>query len=479
MKFSFESRDIVIDRTGKLFEQLLDGKMDKIALLFTPTNIALFDNKDNYIQYVSILENEETGKRIDESFLNVIHKAALKDKFEKIMVFLVSINDDISKAYDILQAIAWKWITDYLCDDKNHFRHLAAFTAISMQLGEIIEKLFLKLTNTRKHGKVKRIIDGKAAMHDLYEYSPINPKNLQLDLFDIEVYGEACVKVGNKYHQIILLIAEVYHFSIHIDRVAQQVKANPQTSKEYLYEMLEEFKNERLKAKNRTSLEFYPGEVEDAKRHLPPDVVDKIANASLEDIYMLFYHEIKHAMRDDFSILLWTRLLSQQELTDVEYAEVFAHIENEEERHRKAKGARILYAHWNEFAKNMVEKETGTNGGPLDKGKMAFLMMKWTGTEMSQNSFVKEYHNKMCVSEGYQVSVNTLNYARNSNKVDEAMERRFSIKAQEIIDKYSLTVDVPISIVNKPNAPALSEIPAGLMTGEKTQLVGIQNVSQF
>lgn len=478
MQFSKERECIIPERTGALLEKLLDGKVDSVALLFTP-NLASLDNREKCIQYVGALKNEETVKQLDKSFFNVIHKAALKDKFVKLMAFMVSVYDDLEKAYEVLQGMAWDWIEDFLCDDKNYFRHLALYTGFSIELGKTIEKFFLKLTNTRKHGKMKRIIDGEAVLHDLYDYSPIASKDIQLDLFEIEVYGEACVKVRDKYQEIILLIVEIYKFSKHIDRWAQQVKENPEMSNEYLHKMLDEFKDERLKAKRRTNLQFYTDEIEDAKRQLPPEMVEKIANCSFEDMGKLLYHEIDHSLREAFSILMWVRIQNQKDLTDLEYMKVFGHIQDAEEKRRKAKGARILYAHWDELARNMVANESGKSAKHLDKGKMAYLMRNWTGTPMSQRAFVEEYHNQLCASETYHISVNTLNSVGNSNTINDAMENLFNMKAQEMIDKYLLNVGIPMIATTAPAVPVSPEIPAGLMAGEKTLVGGIQNASQL
>lgn len=249
--------------------------------------------------------------------------------------------------------------------------------------------------------------------------------------------------------------------------------ANGSVCYEFLKNLLDEFREERMKTSIDGKFSIYSKEIEDAKKilskeMLSKEIIDDIFSMSREDFSEKWYHELKHNQRKALAILVWSRIFEQKSMTDLEYHKVFSHIVDLNARNQKALDARTLLEHIGELAKLMVNDEQKKNKAPLDKGKIAYLFYLWTETEMSENAFVNEYYNEMCRDEKYHVSRSSLNMAKNSDKITAEIKTLFALNAAQIIKEYK--PEAPLYMVNsKQDVPfQKKEIPLGLIAKQKT-----------
>lgn len=67
--------------------------------------------------------SEERNKQLEDRFLYCITEAAIKDNFEELQAFLKDILERLRKSYVNLRTVGYKWLIDFLCDDKKSFLH--------------------------------------------------------------------------------------------------------------------------------------------------------------------------------------------------------------------------------------------------------------------------------------------------------------------------------------------------------------------
>ncbi len=421
-------------KVGEMLTKAFESDNSYITLFMTPNVDALMSGQH---PVCIIANNEDLNKQLDASFTDTIIRSGLKDRFEKLMSFLVLVYDDLKENYKQLRDAAYDWLIYFLCEDKQAFHQCAIYMGFASQFGEIVENFFKKFTYTRKHGKKMYSVDGEQIFRDLYEYSPIASPNFSMDLFEIEEYGDQYELVNKKYKEIIKLIVEIYNFTRYIDNWARKIHADGARCKDFLINLLKDYKKERLETVSfNGKFTIYPHEIEEAKDMLPEKLVEDISSMALEDFSKKWYHELKHNLRIPFATLVWSKLLSQRSMTDIECNEVFSHIEDLYARDQKAIEARLLLEHIGELALLMKKGDKKNTENPLDKGKVAYLFYKWTKTNMSENAFVNNYFNKECRNNNYHIGRSSMNTAKNGGKVDENLEELFNKKASLIIEKY-------------------------------------------
>lgn len=275
----------------------------------------------------SLENNDELNKRFDKRFTDTITRSGLKDKFEDLDKFLLSIYNALNETFRRMEEEAYAWLNGYLCDDKDCWCHCAIFMGFAAQFGKIVESFFKKFTNTRMHGKHVLGVDGERIFHDLYKFSPIASSTFEMDLFTIDDYGENYERINEKYKKVIQLISNIYAFSVYIDNKAKQIAADGEKSKQCLIDFLTPFREERSKSFN-GNFRIYPDEIENAKSKFSTKIVEEIDTLNLSELSKKYYHEVDSLHGVSFAILMWVRILRQQGMTDVEYEEVFKHIED-------------------------------------------------------------------------------------------------------------------------------------------------------
>ena len=477
MKFAIEAKNNIIEKVGEMLERAF--KKDNLFItLFVMPNVDALMRGERPV-YCKV-DDEALSKRLDDSFTDAIIRSGMKDKFQELLTFLVSVYNDLDENYRNLKDAAYHWLISFLCDDKHLFRHCAIYLGFASQFGEIVEKFYKKFTNTRMHGKKIYSVDGEQIFHDLYEFSPIASPNFIMDLFDIEDYGEQYELINKKYKEIIQLIIEIYNFSTYSEHCAQRIHADGNVCKGFLENLLEEFKEECMKKSIGGKFTIYPQEIDEAKAVLPKEIVDDISSMNHEDLSKKWYHELNHNARKALAILVWNHINEQQDMTELEFSKVFSHISDLNERNQKAIEARILLNHIGELAQKMVEDtKTGTKKS-FDKGKLACLLYEWTGTKISENSFINDYYNVNCYDAEYRVGRSSMNTAKNSNKINRNMEDLFETKAALIIEKYKTAAHLletasPKQSISMQN----TDIPFGLIANQKTQSANVSFASKY
>lgn len=113
--------------------------------------------------------SEERNKQLEDRFLYCITEAAIKDNFEELQAFLKDILERLRKSYVNLRTVGYKWLIDFLCDDKKSFLHFGIYLNQAAIFGVDAERFYKKFTNTQKHNKKRFDTNGAPIYHSLFD----------------------------------------------------------------------------------------------------------------------------------------------------------------------------------------------------------------------------------------------------------------------------------------------------------------------
>lgn len=390
--------------------------------------------------------SEERNKQLEDRFLYCITEAAIKDNFDELQAFLKGILERLRESYVGLRTVGYKWLVDFLCDDKKSFLHLGIYLKQAAIFGEDAEKFYKKFTNTQKHNKKRFDAKGAPIYHSIFAFSPVTSSEYIYGIFTIEEYGERYIAVANLYKDIIYVLSEAYQYVMTLDQMACMRKQFPEQCQKSLIKLVDEVKCVLCEAAiNPDILTPTQAQIQEAKDFLPLDIYKKIFELDIKTLSTTLYHEVPTKYKKAFGILVIERIKMQQNVDDIEYC-VFKHITSPDELIEKVKTARLILAHINEFEMLDIIEDGKCETKHIRKGTLACLFYVWTGTQMSQSDFLKKYYSAQCKDEKLHVKQNTLSIAYSKLDSKSPLCNGFNAKVNEIIDKNQETSAKKVNI---------------------------------
>lgn len=390
--------------------------------------------------------SEKRNKQLEDRFLYCITEAAIKDNFEELQAFLKDILERLRKSYVNLRTVGYKWLIDFLCDDKKSFLHFGIYLNQAAIFGVDAERFYKKFTNTQKHNKKRFDTNGAPIYHSLYAFSPVTSSEYVLGIFTSEEYGEQYIIVANLYKDIIYVLNEAYQYVMSIDQMARMRKQFPEQCQNSLIKLVDEVKCALCKAAiNPDILIPTQAQKQEARDFLPQGIYKKIFELDIKTLSTTLYHEVPTKYKKAFGILVIERIKMQQNVDDIEYI-VFKHITNHDELIEKVNKARLILAHINEFAMLDIIEDGKCETKHIRKGTLACLFYMWTGTKMSQSDFLEKYYSIQCKDAKLHVKQNTLSIAYSKLDSKSPLYKGFNAKLNEIIDKNQETPAKKVNI---------------------------------
>lgn len=390
--------------------------------------------------------SEERNKQLEDRFLYCITEAAIKDNFEELQAFLKDILERLRKSYVNLRTVGYKWLIDFLCDDKKSFLHFGIYLNQAAIFGVDAERFYKKFTNTQKHNKKRFDTNGAPIYHSLFDYSPVTSSEYIPGIFTSEEYGEQYIVVAILYKDIIYVLNEAYQYVITLDQMACMRKQFPEQCQNSLIKLVDEVKCVLCEAAiNPDILIPTQAQIQEAKEVLPLEIYKKIFKLDIKTLSTTLYHEVPTKYKKAFGILIIERIKMLQCVDDIEYL-VFKHITNPDELIEKVIKARFILAHINEFAMLDIIEDGKCETKHIRKGTLACLFYMWTGTQMSQSDFLEKYYSVQCKDAKLHVKQNTLSIAYSKLDSKSPLYNGFNAKVNEIIDKNQETPAKKVNI---------------------------------
>lgn len=427
MQFKLEVKEEIIRYVGEVLKKAYGEDYPSVLPMFADTDCPMPE------VFKDLTENQ--NKQLEDRFLYCITEAAMKDTFGELQDFLKSTLEKLRKSYSNLREAGYKWLVDFPCDDKSSFLHFGVYLTHASIFGIDAKKFYLKFTYTQKHSKKRYDVNGTPLFHSLYSYSPVASSEYVPDIFTIKDYGEQYIIVANLYKDIIYVLDEAYKYVMSVDQQAAMRKLFPTQCQNSLSALVKEV-IECLEKITPDQIVPTPEQIQHANDTLPSEITEMIFTLSIPKLSTTLYHEILTKYKFPFGILANVRITQSQGMEDVEYLHVFKHIKDSKEKFGKAIEARLLLAHIDEFTQLKVRKDGKMQTENLSKGQIACLFYLWTGTEMSQSAFVKDYYCVHCVDEKFHVAQNTLSTAYSKLEKNSPLHDAFANKANEIIRRY-------------------------------------------
>ena len=408
--------------------------------------LPMFADTDCPMPEIYIEPSEERNKKLEDRFLYCITEAAIKDNFEELQAFLKDILERLRKSYVNLRTVGYKWLIDFLCDDKKSFLHFGIYLNQAAIFGVDAERFYKKFTNTQKHNKKRFDTNGAPIYHSLYAFSPVTSSEYVLGIFTSEEYGEQYIIVANLYKDIIYVLNEAYQYVMSIDQMARMRKQFPEQCQNSLIKLVDEVKCALCKAAiNPDILIPTQAQKQEARDFLPQGIYKKIFELDIKTLSTTLYHEVPTKYKKAFGILVIERIKMQQNVDDIEYI-VFKHITNHDELIEKVNKARLILAHINEFAMLDIIEDGKCETKHIRKGTLACLFYMWTGTKISQSDFLEKYYSIQCKDAKLHVKQNTLSIAYSKLDSKSPLYKGFNAKLNEIIDKNQETPAKKVNI---------------------------------
>lgn len=428
MLFEKNPKDIIIQLIGEVLVRAYGENYQTVLTMFYDTP---FPSPDAYFEL-----SKEQQKLLEDRFTFCITEAAVKDDLQELTSFLEETAEKLRKAHTQIKDTARKWLNSFLCDDKDSFLNFAIYLTHATIFGIDAEKFYLKFTNTRKHGKKMYDLNGLPIFHQLYNYSPVSNTEYVPDMFATEEYGEAYEKAANLFKDIIYVLGGTYKFVVSIDQMAKQAKKYPEFCEKSLLNLTKEVADYLHKAIV-TPNQPIPTEAQiaEAKNILPTKLIQLLYSLKKTELSTTLYHEVATDLKNAFGIIAIDRLTHENEIDEIENGMVFSHINDRNERISKAKDARILFGHLDEFMKLEVVIDGKIKKQKISKGNLACLFYYWTGTKMAQIAFVEKYYCTKCQEAKFQLTQSAFNYAFTKLSPKTPLRKAFDEKALEILTK--------------------------------------------
>ena len=438
MIFLKTSKQEILQCIGEVLEKAYGNDYYSVLPMFADTDCPM---PEIYMEL-----SEERNKQLEDRFLYCITEAAIKDNFEELQAFLKDILERLRKSYVNLRTVGYKWLIDFLCDDKKSFLHFGIYLNQAAIFGVDAERFYKKFTNTQKHNKKRFDTNGAPIYHSLYAFSPVTSSEYVLGIFTSEEYGEQYIIVANLYKDIIYVLNEAYQYVMSIDQMARMRKQFPEQCQNSLIKLVDEVKCALCKAAiNPDILIPTQAQKQEARDFLPQGIYKKIFELDIKTLSTTLYHEVPTKYKKAFGILVIERIKMQQNVDDIEYI-VFKHITNHDELIEKVNKARLILAHINEFAMLDIIEDGKCETKHIRKGTLACLFYMWTGTKMSQSDFLEKYYSIQCKDAKLHVKQNTLSIAYSKLDSKSPLYKGFNAKLNEIIDKNQETPAKKVNI---------------------------------
>lgn len=438
MRFLEKSKQEILQCIGEVLEKSYGNDYYSVLPMFADTDCPM---PEIYIE-----PSEERNKQLEDRFLYCITEAAIKDNFEELQAFLKDILERLRKSYVNLRTVGYKWLIDFLCDDKKSFLHFGIYLNQAAIFGVDAERFYKKFTNTQKHNKKRFDTNGAPIYHSLYAFSPVTSSEYVLGIFTIEDYGKPYIAVANLYKDIIYVLSEAYQYVMSIDQMARMRKQFPEQCQKSLIKLVDEVKRALCEAAiNPDILIPTQAQKQEARDFLPQGIYKKIFELDIKTLSTTLYHEVPTKYKKAFGILVIERIKMQQNVDDIEYL-VFKHITNPDELIEKVNKARLILAHINEFAMLDIIEDGKCETKHIRKGTLACLFYMWTGTKMSQSDFLEKYYSIQCKDAKLHVKQNTLSIAYSKLDSKSPLYKGFNAKLNEIIDKNQETPAKKVNI---------------------------------
>lgn len=426
MIFLKTSKQEILQCIGEVLEKSYGKDYDSVLPMFADTDCPMPE--------IFKEPSEERNKQLEDRFLYCITEAAIKDNFDELQAFLKG------------RTVGYKWLVDFLCDDKKSFLHLGIYLKQAAIFGEDAEKFYKKFTNTQKHNKKHFDANGAPIYHSIFAFSPVTSSEYIYGIFTIEEYGERYIAVANLYKDIIYVLSEAYQYVMTLDQMACMRKQFPEQCQKSLIKLVDEVKCALRKAAiNPDTLIPTQAQIQDARDFLPLGIYKKIFKLDIKTLSTTLYHEVPTKYKKAFGILVIERIKMQQNVDDIEYL-VFKHITNPDELIEKVNKARLILAHINEFAMLDIIEDGKCETKHIRKGTLACLFYMWTGTKMSQSDFLEKYYSIQCKDAKLHVKQNTLSIAYSKLDSKSPLYKGFYAKLNEIIDKNQETPAKKVNI---------------------------------
>lgn len=401
--------------------------------------LPMFADTDCPMPEIYMEPSEERNKQLEDRFLYCITEAAIKDNFEELQAFLKDILERLRKSYVNLRTVGYKWLVDFLCDDKKSFLHFGIYLNQAAIFGVDAERFYKKFTNTQKHNKKRFDTNCAPIYHSLYAVSPVTSSEYVPSIFTSEEYGEQYIVVAILYKDIIYVLNEAYQYVMTLDQMACMRKQFPEQCHNSLIKLVDEVRHALCEAAiNPDILIPTQAQIQEAKDFLPLGFYKKIFELDIKTLSTTLYHEVPTKYKKAFGILVIERIKMQQNVDDIEYR-VFKHITNPDELIEKVKTARLILAHINEFAILDITEDGKCKKKKVSKGTIACLFYLWTGTQMSQSDFLEKYYSVQCKDEKLHVKQSTLSTAISNLDSQSPLRNGFNAKVNESIDNNQET----------------------------------------
>ena len=431
MRFLEKSKQEILQCIGEVLEKSYGKDYDSVLPMFADTDCPMPE--------IFKEPSEKRNKQLEDRFLYCITEAAIKDNFEELQAFLKDILERLRKSYVNLRTVGYKWLVDFLCDDKKSFLHLGIYLNQAAIFGVDAERFYKKFTNTQKHNKKRFDTNGAPIYHSLYAFSPVTSSEYVLGIFTIEDYGKPYIAVANLYKDIIYVLSEAYQYVMSIDQMARMRKQFPEQCQNSLIKLVDEVKRALCEAAiNPDILIPTQAQIQEARDFLPQGIYKKIFELDIKTLSTTLYHEVPTKYKKAFGILVIERIKMQQNVDDIEYI-VFKHITNHDELIEKVNNARLILAHINEFAMLDIIEDGKCETKHIRKGTLACLFYMWTGTKMSQSDFLEKYYSIQCKDEKLHVKQSTLSTAISNLDSQSPLRNGFNAKVNDIIGKNQVT----------------------------------------
>lgn len=428
MIFEKNSKDIIIQLIGKVLVRAYGENYQTVLTMFYDTP---YPSPDAYFEL-----SKEQQKLLEDRFTFCITQAAIKDNLQELTSFLEETAEKLRKAHTQIKDTGRMWLNCYLCDDKDSFLNFAIYLTHATIFGIDAERFYLKFTNTRKHGKKMYDLTGQPIFHQLYNYSPVSTTEYVPDMFAIDEYGEAYEKAANLFKDIIYVLGGTYKFVVSIDQMAKQAKKHPDFCEKSLLNLTKEVADCLHKAAIDPNQPIpTEAQIKDAKNRLPQKIKQLLYSLEKSELSTTLYHEVATDLKNPFGIIAMDCLAHEDEIDEIESGMVFSHINDRNERINKAKDARILLGHLDEFAKLKVVKDGKIKEQKISKGNLACLFYYWTGTNMAQIKFVEKYYCTKCQEAKFQLTQSAFNYAFTKLSPKTPLRKAFDEKALEVLTK--------------------------------------------
>ncbi|WP_418322810.1 hypothetical protein [Segatella hominis] len=431
MIFLKTSKQEILQCIGEVLEKSYGKDYDSVLPMFADTDCPMPE--------IFKEPSEERNKQLEDRFLYCITEAAIKDNFDELQAFLKGILERLRESYVGLRTVGYKWLVDFLCDDKKSFLHLGIYLKQAAIFGEDAEKFYKKFTNTQKHNKKHFDANGTPIYHSIFAFSPVTSSEYIYGIITIEEYGERYIAVANLYKDIIYVLSEAYQYVMTLDQMACMRKQFPEQCQNSLIKLVDEVKRALCEAAiNPDILIPTQAQKQEARDFLPQGIYKKIFELDIKTLSTTLYHEVPTKYKKAFGILVIERIKMQQNVDDIEYL-VFKHITNPDELIEKVNNARLILAHINEFAMLDIIEDGKCKKEKVLKGTIACLFYLWTGTKMSQSDFLEKYYSIQCKDEKLHVKQSTLSTAISNLDSQSPLRNGFNAKVNDIIGKNQVT----------------------------------------